>query len=46
VTHAIRFAESFADRMVLDAGRVVENLPAQQFRTSNHPAVRKYLAHC
>ena len=46
VTHAIRFAESFADRILfLEAGRIVENRPAKEFRTSNHPAVCEYLAH-
>lgn len=46
VTHAIRFAESFSDRILfLHEGRIIENLPARQFRTSTQPAVVEYLKH-
>jgi polar amino acid transport system ATP-binding protein len=45
VTHAFRFAETFADRIAfLSGGRLVEEHPAGQFRTRcQHEDAKRYL---
>ena len=47
VTHHLRFAETFADRIVfLDGGRVVEEWPAREFaRAVSHPVAVRFVQH-
>lgn len=46
VTHALRFAESFADRIAFMAdGVIVQDGPAREFRQSTNPSVAQYVSH-
>jgi ABC-type polar amino acid transport system ATPase subunit len=47
VTHELKFAERFADRVcVMNAGRIVEEGPPEQvFNSPQHPLTQKFLRH-